>query len=197
MKWTDDIRKQCGKKKGKEDDGSFWMSFADFIKYYDCVDICHLYDNYTYKSFHIRRRLSRNGPVLTQLEILNDDTHIFLTLHQRLERFVYKNGTYPTHTVTYFILFDSNSNTIDLKCSFYQSDIHTEQTLKKGIYYIISDANFRYINKDNVHGYTLSAYSSHEVKFSVSKLKIRYIISFRIKYHILLRKIMNLLLFKH
>ena len=173
-KWTDDIRKQCGKKKGKEDDGSFWMSFADFIKYYDYVDICHLYDNYTYKSFHIRRRLSRNGPVLTQLEILNDDTHIFLTLHQRIERLVYKNGTYPTHTVTYFILFDSNSNIIDQQYSYcaYYGDIDTEQTLKKGIYYIISDANFRYINKDNVHGYTLSAYSSHEVKFSVSKIKI-------------------------
>ena len=171
-KWTDDIRKQCGKKKIKEEDGSFWMSFADFIKYYESINICHLYDNYTYKSFHIRRRLSRNGPVLTQLEILNDDTHIVLSLHQRMESFVYKNGTYPTLTITYFILFDSNSNTIDVKCSFYQSDIHTEQTLKKGIYYIISDANFRYINKDNVHGYTLSAYSSHEVKFSVSKLKI-------------------------
>jgi calpain-15 len=39
-KWTAELRKQVGGGKTVNDHGLFWMSFADFTKYFSSIDIC-------------------------------------------------------------------------------------------------------------------------------------------------------------
>ena len=85
-----------------------------------------------------------------------------LMLHQKNPRIILDDGTYQKPVIIYLMLVDSDSNFINsnstgtMNCSI-------ETTLNKGIYYIVSDANFRYIEGGNMHGYNLSAYSSNEV----------------------------------
>ena len=169
-KWTDDIRKQCGKSNKQEDNGSFWMSFEHFLTYYTMLGICHLHENYLYQTFHITKEQSKDGPILTEVEVLNDNTHIYFMLHQKNPRIILDDGTYQKPVIIYLMLVDSDSNFINsnstgtMNCSI-------EVNLNKGTYYIVSDANFRYIEGGKMNGYNLSAYSSTEVKFSFNDNK--------------------------
>ena len=163
-KWTDDIRKQVGKEKKSVEQGSFWMAFEHFLTYYSTLGICHLYENYLYETFHIDKE-KVTGPILTKLEIKNDNTHIFLMLHQKNPRIILDDGTYQKTVIIYLMLLDKDSNFIASN-STGSMNCCVESTLKKGTYYIITDANFRYIEGGKSHGYNISAYSSSEVSFT-------------------------------
>ena len=167
-KWTKELRKQCGNVENK-DDGSFWMSFDDFYKYYLLAGICHLYKDYNYSSFHVFKEKSSKGAFLSKIEIDEYNTHCFLRLHQKNPRIVLRDGNYQKPVLIYLMLIDSDFNYISAKYSTEQNvaiDIH----LNKGTYYIISDINYRYVQKEN-HGYNLSCYSSIPVEIVEEKEK--------------------------
>ena len=67
------------------------------------------------------------------------------------------------------MLVDSHFKYISSKYGNEQN-ITIEINLKKGIYYLISDINYRYIQK-NQHGYNLSSYSSSPVEIIEEKEK--------------------------
>ena len=167
-KWTEDLKKQCGNYENK-DDGSFWMSFEDFCKYYIVCGICHFYHNYNYSFLHVFKQSASKGASLSKIEIKEDNTHCFLMLHQKNPRIVLTNSKYQKTVLAYLILLDSDFKFISSKYNNEQN-LCIEITLKKGIYYMISDVNYRYIQKES-HGYNLSCYSSSPVEIVKEKEK--------------------------
>ena len=167
-KWTKDLKIQCGNYENK-DDGSFWMSFEDFFKYYIIAGICHLYQDYNYSSLHIFKNASFKGAFLSKIIIDNDNTHCFLTLHQKNPRVILRDGKFQKKVLIYLMLVDSNFNYISSKYGTEQN-ITIDINLKKGNYYIISDINYRYVQKEQ-HGYNLSCYASSPVEIIKEKEK--------------------------
>ena len=165
-KWTQDIREQCQNYEIK-DDGSFWMSFEDFYGFFIIGGICHLYQDYCYSSFHIFKESSIKGAFLSKLIINDDNTHCFLILHQKNPRVVLRDGQYQNPVLCYLMLLNSNFEYI---ASSYgqEKNIKIEITLNKGIYYMISDINYRLVQKEQ-HGYTLSCYSSNPAEIIIEK----------------------------
>ena len=156
-KWTKDIRIQCHNYDVK-DDGSFWMSFEDFIKYFIIGGICHLYQDYHYSFIHIFKESTVEGAIISKLTINENNTHCFLMAHQKNPRVILREGQYQSPVLFYLILINSKFEYIS--SSYGQNhNITIEIVLDKGIYYLISDINYRYVQKD-IHGYTLSCYSS-------------------------------------
>ncbi len=162
-KWTEEIRDKLVNHDIK-DDGSFWMSFKDFYKYFIMGGICHLYLNYYYSTFHIFKEVSVKGPFLSKIIISQNNVHCFLRLHQKNPRVRLRDGSYQSPVLSYLMLINSNFEFIS---STYgqESNITIDIILNEGVYYIISDINYRFVQKPQ-HGYTLSCYSSVPVEIN-------------------------------
>ena len=158
-KWTSDLRNQCNNYENKND-GSFWMSFNHFRIYFVVVGICHLYQDYKYSTFHIPKANTSIGPCLSRIEVQND-THCYIMLHQKNERIILKDGNYQKPVICYIMLIDKDNKYIKANYNC-ESNVAIEVKLKKGIYYLISDINFRYV-QNTQHGYNLSCYASNPV----------------------------------
>ena len=167
-KWTEDLKKLCKNYENK-DDGSFWMSFEDFFKYFIIAGICHLYQDYNYSTLHVFKKSVSKGAFLSKIIIDEDNTHCFLMLHQKNPRVILRDGKYQKPVLTYLMLVDSNCKYISAKYDSTQN-ITIEKNLNKGVYYIISDINYRYLQKEQ-HGYNLSCYSSTPVEIIREKEK--------------------------
>ena len=166
IKWTKDIRNQCDNYE-IQNDGSFWMSFEDFYKFFIIGGICHFYQNYYYSSLHIFKDTTIKGAFISKLIINENNTHCFLMAHQKNPRVILRNGLYQKPVLFYLILIDSKFEYIT---SIYdqEKNINIEITLNKGVYYLISDINYRFFQKIQ-HGYTLSCYSSTPVEVIIEK----------------------------
>ena len=166
IKWTKDIRNQCNNYE-IQNDGSFWMSFEDFYKFFIIGGICHLYQNYHYSFLHIFKETAIQGAFISKLIINENNTHCFLMAHQKNPRVILRDKLYQKPVLFYLILIDSNYEYIS---SVYKQEknINIEITLNKGIYYMISDINYRFVQNVQ-HGYTLSCYSSSPVEIIMEK----------------------------
>ena len=158
--WTSDLRNQCDNYERKND-GSFWMSFDDFRIYYVVIGICHLYQDYKYTTLHVAKSNTSVGPYLSRIEVQNDDNHCYFMLHQKNQRIILKNGEHQKPQLCYIMLVDSNKKYIKANYNC-DNNVAIEVNLKKGIYYMISDINFRYV-QNKQHGYNLSCYASNPV----------------------------------
>ena len=167
-KWTEDLKNQCGNYEDK-DDGSFWMSFEDFCKYYIIAGICHLYQDYNYSTLHVYKASSAKGAFLSKIIIDDNNTHCFLTIHQKNPRVILRDGKYQKTVLMYLMLIDSDYKYISCKYTSEQNQT-LQITLNKGTYYLISDINYRYVQKDQ-HGYNISCYSSQPVEIIEEKDK--------------------------
>ena len=159
-KWTNDLRNQCDNYERKND-GSFWMSFNDFRTYFIVIGICHLYQDYKYTVLHVPKSNTSIGPYLSRIEVQNNESHCYFMLHQKNQRIILKNGEYQKPQLCYIMLVDSNKQYIKANYNC-DNNVAIEVNLKKGIYYLISDINFRYVQNEQ-HGYNLSCYASHPV----------------------------------
>ena len=90
-------------------------------------------------------------------------------IYQKNPRIVLRKEQYQKTVLMYIMLLDSNFNYISSKFGT-DYNLAIEITLKKGTYYIISDVNYRYVQKEQ-HGYNLSCYSSIPVEISKEKSK--------------------------
>lgn len=48
QKWTSEYKEML--KHDDSEDGTFWISYDDFLKYYTCSHVCRIHDNYNYVS---------------------------------------------------------------------------------------------------------------------------------------------------
>ena len=150
-----------GRPTAKKNDGSFWMSIEDFCKYYVISGISHFYTNYLYTYYHVPKKITQQGPYLSKLVVQNDNTHGYISLHQKNPRIILKDGTYQKPVISYLMLVDENYRYIKAN-SGAERNICLEVNLNKGNYYLITDINFRFVQKKQ-HCYNLSAYASSAI----------------------------------
>ena len=158
-KWTNELRQQVGVQ--NKNDGSFWMAFEDFIKFFLVTGICHLHENYVFSNLHYPKAKANNGPLMTKVDVMNNGTHLYLQLHQKNPRIALKDGTYQKPVINYLMLVDKNNHYIKAANNCYMNDC-IEVNVDKGTYYLITDINFRYVQKI-MHCYNLTTYSNHPV----------------------------------
>lgn len=111
--------------------------------------------------YHVPKAITQKGPFLSRIQVISNNTHAYIMLHQKNPRIILKTGDYQKPVVNYILLVDSNYNYI--KANF-NSNLNNaiEVNLNQGIYYLISDINFRYVQSVQ-HCYNLSVYSSSAV----------------------------------
>ena len=167
-KWTPALKAECEVE--KTDDGSFWMSYKDFLIYFLVAGICHLYENYVYTFLHYPKTIVNNGPMVTKLTVNDNNNHCYVMIHQKNPRFLLLDGTYQKCVINYLMLVDSNNNYIKA-ASNCEMNCCVEVTLNKGTYYLITDINYRFIQGGKLHGCTISCYSQSPVGITQEKGK--------------------------
>ena len=150
-----------GRPTAKKNDGSFWMSIDDFCKYYVISGISHFYTNYLYTYYHVPKKITQQGPYISRIVVQNDNTHGYISLHQKNPRIVLKDGTYQKPSISYLMLVDENYRYIKAN-SGAERTICIEVNLNKGNYYLITDINYRFIQNVQ-HCYNLSCYASSAI----------------------------------
>lgn len=90
--WTPALKRELNVTSA--DDGMFWISFTDLVRYFTSVNVCLSGESSWCESRHpIVYNFSREAcglisvPMFT-LTVFNSNTHVFVTIHQRDERIV-------------------------------------------------------------------------------------------------------------
>ena len=159
-KWTSALRKQVGLDSRTKDDGEFFMSFNDYLKYFCMMGICQLHNDYIYNVNKIEPEVA-DKPAITKVIVNGNNVHTFLKLYQKNPRIILKDGTYQDQVIAWMMLVDENYHYMGSTSST-DTILCIEKTLKKGTYYLISDINYRYVQK-NMHGYRISSYANQIV----------------------------------
>ena len=153
-----------GRPTSKKNEGTFWMSLEDFCTYYIVSGISHFYLDYLYTYLHVPKKITQQGPIMTKIVVQKDNTHAYISLHQKNPRIILKNGSYQKPVICYIMLVDENYRYIKANSGADRS-ICIEVNLNKGNYYLISDINFRFVQSTQ-HCYNLSSYASSAVGIS-------------------------------
>ena len=160
-KWTDSTKKQCDFKENN-DDGVFYMSFDDFIKYYVIMGIAKLEHGYTTTLCKVDKDIAIKCQIL-RLTVSKESKKSYIQLYQKNPRIILKDGTYQKTALSFLMLVDENFNYIK---SVAKTDMHLgiEEDLKPGKYYVFSDINYRYVNTNGKrHGYNVTCYSKNPI----------------------------------
>ena len=174
-KWTASLKKKY-KFQGSNDEGIFYMSYKDFLKYFCILDIAKIEKDYKSTRCKIKKNMATKCQVI-KLVIDEECPNTFIQLYQKNPRILRKNGTYhPDPVLAYIILakevknnqlqfVNSASSIPSLPNEQYRMHIAIEENLKPGTYYIFCDVNYRFINPKNKSiGYALTFYSKNIIK---------------------------------
>ena len=177
-KWTEDLKKLFEFDADK-DDGIFYMSYDDFLKYYKNLEILKIKENYgiratckikkteAYKCQMIEFVIKQNR----EKKEMNKKVITFINLYQKNPRIIMKNGEYPPKPVKSFIILakkNAKGEYIYIK-SVSGTNVHIaiEAELEIGTTYIIfSDVNYRFVY-DKIYGYNITFYSDNSKEFEV------------------------------
>ena len=167
-KWTDEIKKKVGFLEDK-DDGIFYMSYDDFIKNYEILEILKLKEGFgTVASCKIKKTEAHKCQII-KFEI-SEKKQIFINLYQKNPRIVRKDGTHFPKPVKSFIILAKQESPD--KYTYIKSVINTkahfgmEAELDAGTYLIFCDVNYRFVY-DEIYGYHITFYAklnSSEIK---------------------------------
>ena len=171
-KWTPALKKKYNFQ-GGNDDGIFYMTYKDFLKYYCILDIAKIEKDYKSTRCKINKNEAKKCQVI-KLIIDKECPKTFIQLYQKNPRILRKNGTYhPDPVLAYIILakegqnnklefINSTSSLPSLPNEQYKMHIAIEEDLKPGTYYIFCDVNYRYLSPNNNScGYALTFYSKN------------------------------------
>ena len=101
---TDNGIEQCEYQEDR-DDGVFYMSFDDFVKYYVTMGIVKLQHNYNTTMCKIPKAKAIKCQVL-QLTVKEKNEKSYIQLYQKNPRIILKDGTYQNTALSYMILLD-------------------------------------------------------------------------------------------
>ena len=163
-KWTAELKKKCEFFGEAGDDGIFYMSFKDFMKYYCMMDIAKIENGYLSTYCKIKKTQANKCNVI-QLIVEEDSPNTFIQLYQKNERIVKKDGNkYPNPAKCFILVVNSDYKYIN---SINDKDSHVgvNVDLKPGKYYIFCDVNYRNETSDKrIYGYTVTFYSKNHLK---------------------------------
>ena len=169
LEWNDELRKLVNFE-GVRDEGIFYMSFDDFIKYFSLVEILKIKSGYEIISSCKIKKSDAIKCQIIRFEINEEKKHLFINLYQKNPRIVRKNGTYFPEPVKSFIILakEAGANKLSYITSISDTRVHLglEATLDKGNYYIFCDVNYRFVY-DEIYGYNITIYSQsseYEIK---------------------------------
>ena len=160
-KWNESTKKQCEYQEDR-DDGVFYMSFDDFVKYYVTMGIVKLEHNYQTTMCKIPKAQAIKCQVL-QLTVNQKNEKSYIQLYQKNPRIILKDGTYQNTALSYMILLDKNFKYMK---SISNNNMHLgiEIDLEPGVYYLLCDVNYRYVNeKGKNRGYRVTCYSKNPI----------------------------------
>ena len=162
-KWTPELKRRYGLNNEEKDDGEFFMSFEDFIKYFGSMGICKLYPNNVTTVLRVKKNNAKKQ-FLSKFSVSNYISNAFISLYQKNPRIILKDGTYQETVIAYLILVNSNFEYVASASSSQEMHLSIETDLKRGDYYIISDINYRYVNSSKIHGYNLTINASKKIE---------------------------------
>ncbi len=157
--WTDKLKKQV--KFEDKEDGAFFMPIDKFMFYFNFVSICYLHNDYQSSFFHIKKEKAIIGPIMFSFRI-NSKIRIFIEQWQKNIRIPLKDGSYPKKVPGYLLVVSEDGKFIEGNNDIY-NNCCLDLLLNKGKYYLISDINYRYFDKDKQHGYNITCYSSVKI----------------------------------
>ena len=157
-KWTASTKQQCEYQEDR-DDGVFYMSFDDFIKYYVTMGIAKLEHNYKTTMCKIPKAQAIKCQVL-KLTVNEKNDRSYIQLYQKNPRIILRDGTYQNTAVSYMILLDQTFKYIK-SISSTNMHIGIETDLNPGIYYLLCDVNYRYVGKNR--GYKVTCYAPNPI----------------------------------
>ena len=160
-KWTTSTKQQCNYKENS-DDGVFYMSYDDFIKYYVTMGIAKLEFKYKTSVCTIGKILNTKCQIL-KLTVKEENKNSYIQLYQKNPRIILKDGTYQKTVLSFLMLVDENFKYIK---SIASTDMHIgiEVDLKPGNYFVFCDVNYRYANTNGKnHGYNVTCYSKNQI----------------------------------
>ena len=162
-KWTPDLKEQCEFKEEDEDFGVFYMSYEDFLKYFDVIHIAKLEKDYHTTYCKIRKNQAIKCQVI-RLKIEKDSPNTYIQLYQKNPRIIKKDSTYcPGNVMSFIILVDKDFKFIKSTCG-QKTHIAIEVDLKPGTYYVFCDVNYRNEYKENnIHGYIVTFYAKNQI----------------------------------
>ena len=166
-KWTTQLKEECKViNKTETEDGKFWMNMKDFLIYFEIVNICKIHKNFVDVQLNLNKTHTIQS--LVSSLVVEEDSLCYIQMHQKYQRFILKDGTYPKQSIINLMLLDDKFEFIDSTWS--ENNIECiEIKLKKGKYFILSDIHYRLTSSQKSHGYSLSCYSEKTCKLELAK----------------------------
>ena len=162
-KWTPKLKKQFDYS-GENDDGIFYMSYNDFIKYFIFLDIAKLEPGYKTTFCKIKKTEAKRCQII-RLIVNEENKNTFVQLYQKNPRIVRKNGTYyPKTVMSYIMLVKFENDLFKYIKSISGNKMHLaiEVDLEPGIYFAFCDVIYRYVYNET-YGYTVTCYSKNPI----------------------------------
>jgi len=162
LAWTEEAKSAFGIKHQIKDDGSFWIDFEDYLKYYYVFEVCYKTSILCAKTIHIDKT-RRECPHVFELYIPKES----LVTCQIIKRNYRFNRKIPENPIlmSNIILVKKNEETnkfewIEGKGRSYNNPIITK-VLTEGVYLVYNYVNYEYHTYDKKRNWVLEITSSN------------------------------------
>ena len=139
-------------------DNQFFISLNDFVNFFSVIYVVKVHpieneDNFIYSHIKYSKfEISKPNLAIITVPKSSAKTKIYIQLHRK------KSICYIP---SYLLLIDSKNRYIK-SLSSNDNIINIDIDLSEGDYYLISDVGYRYYNRVDHHGYTVSIYTNSE-----------------------------------
>ena len=158
-KWTDKLAKEFDVDEDNDkNEGKFWISINDFVKYFIEMTICHINEDFENTNIIINKKIvtDDDSPHVTKMTVHNDDSQVYVKLNEKSTRVPLKDGTYSKPALNYIVITDTEGNFIS--GSHLESAYNaTMANLNKGTYFILTDENHRFLTKSQTYVINVSS----------------------------------------
>jgi calpain-15 len=161
-KWTSETMQEVGYV-ANADDGTFWMSFEDFQRYFESCTICHVHDSYWTVALAMDQTKDEEFSVV-ELTATCPTTLYFMVCQIDERRFGGIEAGYqyaPVRLITAKLNPDNSLDYITGKMSAFSREAWLQVTVEPGTYLFYIEMNWR---SEVTDLFGVSVYAQHEVR---------------------------------